>query len=79
MYYTERKPKNENGGGLGTRLGLSGMQMSPDLLNFLLLEPGRSTFLKKKKIDHVVELVYMRTRFVTNGLCVAQRSLVPRL
>ena len=78
MYYTECKLKNENGGGLGTRLGLSNMQMSLDLLNVLLLEPGGSTFLKKKN-DHVIELIYMRTRFVTNGSFVAQRGSCFRL
>ena len=48
-----------------------------DLLNVLLLEPGGSKFfhfLKKIKFDHVIELVYTRTRFVTNGLFVGQRG-----
>ena len=37
----------------------------PDLLNVLLLEPGGSKFFhfqKKKKFDHVIELIHTRTR-----------------
>ena len=55
----------------------------PDLLNVLLLELGGSKFFhfqkKKKKIDHVIELIYTRTRFVTNGSLVAQRESCFRL
>ena len=51
-----------------------------DLLNVLLLEPGRSKFFhfrkKKQQLNHVIELIYMHTRlnFVTNGLFIAQRG-----
>ena len=30
----------------------------PDLLNVLLLEPGRSKFFHFQKFDHVIELIY---------------------
>ena len=43
----------------------SEVTVRPDLLNVLLLEPGGSKFFhfrKKIKFDHVIELIYMRTR-----------------
>ena len=48
--------------------------LRPDLLNVLLLEPGGSKFFHFRKFDHVIHLIYTRTRFVTNGSFVAQRG-----
>ena len=46
--------------------------IGPDLLNVLLLKPSGSKFFHFLKFDHVIELIYMCTRFVTNGSFVAQ-------
>ena len=59
------------------------LNVRPDLLNVLLLEPGGSKIFlfskKNMKFDHVIELIYMLTRLHTYGLFVAQRESCFRL